>query len=313
MASDFLVMHSSGPFFSLNCNEYKKASDKYPELNNDSDIIYEERTASATLNIGGNSYFDNEAILKQFERLFQLLRFKEDYKDHDFVCLVDNARTHTAAEYTVDQFAMKPGGRCPVNTIEYVDNQNVRRIINCYDQDGESKGLLKLANELHLHVPRRCKLPELKMIVSEHPAFKNVSRSLFKLTTNHILYDFHLVFLSQVSKLEKMGAKYGVRIVFAPKFHCETNPIEGFWCHSKQFIRKNTDQTFQALVSLMPKAKQNFIEKDIHLKLFRRFWRTIKAYHDGKDYLEVLSTFFSGLCKDKILSHRKITNTNIDD
>lgn len=207
MASDFLVMHSSGPFFSLNCNEYKKACDKYPELNNDSDIIYEERTASATLNIGENSYFDNEAILKQFERLFQLLRFKEDFKDHDFVCLVDNARTHTAAEYTVDQFAMKPGGRCPVNTIEYVDNQNVRRIINCYDQDGESKGLLKLANELHLQVPRRCKLPELKMIVSEHPAFKNVSRSLFKLTTNHILYDIHLVFFVTGEQTRKNGSQ----------------------------------------------------------------------------------------------------------
>ncbi|CAF1221864.1 unnamed protein product [Rotaria sordida] len=156
MASDFLVMHSSAPFFSLNCNEFKEALEKYPDLNNDTDIIYEERTASATLNIGGNSYFNNETILKQFERLFQLLRFKEDYKDHDFVCLVDNARTHTAAEYTVDQFAMKPGGRCPVSTIEYVDNQNVRRIINCYDHDGESKGLLKLANELNLHIPRRC-------------------------------------------------------------------------------------------------------------------------------------------------------------
>ncbi|CAF1576623.1 unnamed protein product [Didymodactylos carnosus] len=173
MASDFLVMHSSASFFSLNCNEFKEALEKYPDLNNDSDIIYEERTASATLNIGGNSYFNNEIILKQIERLFQLLRFKEDYKDHDFVCLVDNARTHTAAEYTVD-----PGGRCPVSTIEYVDHQNVRRIINCYDHDGKSKGLLKLANELNLHIPRRCKLPELKMIMSEHPAFKHQTRKV---------------------------------------------------------------------------------------------------------------------------------------
>ena len=109
-----------------------------------------------------------------------------------------------------------------------------------------------------------------------------------------------------------MGVKYGIRIIFAPKFHCETNPIEGFWCHSKQFIRKNTDQTFPTLVSLMLKAKQNFIEREIHLKVFRRFWRTVKAYNDGKDYLEILTMFFSGLCKDKVLSHRKITNTNID-
>ena len=196
MASDFLVMHSSGPFFSLNSEEFKEASDKYPDLNNHSDIIYEKRTASATMNIGGNCYFDNETILKQFERLFQLLYFKVDYNNHDFVCLVDNARTHTAAEYTVDHFAMKPGGRCPVNTIEYVDNQNVRKIINCYDDDGESKGLLKLADELNLHIPQRCKLPELKMIMSEHAAFKNVGRPLFILIINHTIFNFTPNFLS---------------------------------------------------------------------------------------------------------------------
>ncbi|CAF3381807.1 unnamed protein product [Rotaria socialis] len=289
MASDFLVMHTSGPFFSLNDKEFKQALNKYPDLNNDSDITYETQTVSATLNIGGNNYFDNETILKQFERLFQLLYFKVAYKDHEFVCLVDNARTHTAAEYSVNDFAMKPGGRCPVYAIEYVDDQNIKRTIDCYDDDGESKGLLKLAEELNIHVPQNCKLVELKQIVSEHSAFKNVS------------------------KLEKLGAKYGVKIIFAPKFHCETNPIEGFWCHSKQFIRKNTDQTFQALVSLMEEAKENFTERHIHLKLFRRFWKTIKAYSEGKDYLEVLATFFSGLCKDKILTHRKITNANIDD
>ncbi|CAF4887447.1 unnamed protein product [Rotaria socialis] len=91
--------------------EFKRASNKYPDLNNDSNITYEAQTASATMDIGGNNYFDNETILKQFERLFQLLYFKVAYKDHDFVCLVDNARTHTAAEYSVNDFAMKPGGR----------------------------------------------------------------------------------------------------------------------------------------------------------------------------------------------------------
>lgn len=203
MASDFLVMHSSGPFFSLNCKEFKEASDKYPDLNNDSDIIYEKRTASATMNIGGNTYFDNETILKQFERLFQLLYFKRDYKDHDFVCLVDNARTHTAAEYTVNDFAMKPGGRCPVDTIDYVDDQNVIRIINCYDDDGESKGLLKLAQELNLHIPQSCKLPELKVIVSEHAAFKNVSRTRFEIIINKNVHSSsYLIFYRRLANLK---------------------------------------------------------------------------------------------------------------
>ncbi|CAF3339063.1 unnamed protein product [Rotaria socialis] len=79
--------------------------------------------------------------------------------------------THTAAEYSVNDFAMKPGGRCPVDAIEYVDDHNVKVTIECYDDDAESKGLLKLAEELNLHIPQNCKLFELKDIVSEHAAF----------------------------------------------------------------------------------------------------------------------------------------------
>ena len=103
-----------------------------------------------------------------------------------------------------------------------------------------------------------------------------------------------------------------MKIVFSPKYPCETNPIEGYWCHSKQYITKHIDQSFRRLITLMPEAKVNFIEKHIHLKLFRRFWRTIKAYNQGKDYLNVLTMFFSELCNDKIINHRKITNTNIE-
>ena len=82
-----------------------------------------------------------------------------------------------------------------------------------------------------------------------------------------------------------------MKIVFTPQYHCGTNPIEGYWCHSKQYVRKHTDQSFRRLITLMPTAEVNFIEKHIHLKLFRRFWRTIKAYDQGKDYLEVLTMF----------------------
>ena len=39
----------------------------------------------------------------------------------------------------------------------------------------------------------------------------------------------------------------------------------------------------------------------------------MKAYSEGNDYREVLTMFFSGLCKDDIISHRRITNTNIDE
>ncbi|CAM4847774.1 unnamed protein product [Rotaria magnacalcarata] len=148
---------------------------------------------------------------------------------------------------------MRPGTWCPVDKIEYIDENNKKQTIECYDDDGYSKGLLAIANELNVFVPSKCKLNDLKLLLSQHAAFKSVS------------------------KLEKLAAEYNIKIIFTPKHHCETNPIEGYWCHSKQYIRKHTDQNFQKLTTLMPEAKANFIQKQLHLKRFRRFWRTIKA------------------------------------
>ncbi|CAF1607609.1 unnamed protein product, partial [Rotaria magnacalcarata] len=216
----------------------------------DCDINYEKNSASAAIALGGDNYFNNQSILNQFKRLFQLLSFKKEYKSHNFLCLVDNSRTHTAAEIHLNDFGMRPGTRCPVDKIEYIDENNKKQTIECYDDDGYSKILLAIANELNVFVPSKCKLNDLKLLPSQHAAFKSVS------------------------KLEKLAAEYNIKIIFTPKYHCETNPIEGYWCHSKQYIRKHTIQSFQKLTTLMPEAKANFIQKQVHLKLFRRFWRT---------------------------------------
>ena len=178
MCSDLLVMRPSGPFFSLTDKEYSEALKKYPNLNDNCDINYEKNSASAAINVGGDNYFDNENILSQFKRLFQLLPFKEEYKNHSFVCLVDNTGTRTAAEFSVNDFGMKPGTRCPVDKIDFIDENNKKGIIECYDDDDCSKGLLVLAYELNILVPRKCKLNELKLLLPKHAAFKSVSRDL---------------------------------------------------------------------------------------------------------------------------------------
>ena len=131
-------------------------------------------------------------------------------------------------------------------------------------------------------------------------------------------YDFFLTINSilnsrifQTSKLEELGKKYNIKIIFAPKFHCELNPIEGLWCNQKQFVRARTDQTFSTMIRLIAESRTNFIEKKIYQKLFRRFWRCLYAYRSGQSYSDVLKLFFSNLCKGNVLSHRKITNTNL--
>ena len=74
---------------------------------------------------------------------------------------------------------MKPGTRCPVDKIDYIDENNKKRTIEYYDDDGCSKDLLALAYELNVFVPRKCKLNELKLLLSKHAASKSVSRDLF--------------------------------------------------------------------------------------------------------------------------------------
>ena len=151
-------------------------------------------------------YFDNETILSQFERLFQLLPFKAEYKGHDFEIIVDNARKHAAKGFSLNDFGKKIGTRCPVDSIKFLDTNGTTQQISCYFSDGKhkgkSKGLLILAKELKVDVDDKIKLDELHQVLSNHPAFRNVNR------------------------LEKLAAKYQIKIIFNPKYHCELNPIE---------------------------------------------------------------------------------------
>ncbi len=118
MSSDLLIINPSRPFFSLTHEEYAQTLKKYPDLIDHCDINYEKNSASATITIGGDNYFDNQTILSQFKRLFQLLLSKEECKGHHFVCFVDNARTHTVVEFSLNDFGIKPETRCPVDNID---------------------------------------------------------------------------------------------------------------------------------------------------------------------------------------------------
>ena len=65
------------------------------------------------------------------------------------------------------------------------------------------------------------------------------------------------------------------------------------------------------MLQLIPASRQDFTDKKIQLKLYRRFWRALQAYHSGQTYEQVLKLFYSNLCSATIQSHRKISNTNL--
>ena len=255
-------------------------------------LRYDGYSARARVNVGEQGYFDNDTILCQFERLFQLLQFKEKYQGHDIEVVVNNVRIHSARGYSINDFGKGVGTKCPVDAIEFVNHQGQLVSVSCYfencEHKGKSKRLLHLANDLQVPIHSSIKLSELRALLSKHPAFQNVT------------------------KLERLAHKYNVKVIFVPKFHCELNAIEGLWCHMKQFVRKKTDQIFSTMMRLVPESRENFVSKEVQLKLFRRFWRSLNAYQQGKSYGEVLMCLFSGHCNSNITSHRNITNSKLD-
>ncbi|CAF1384088.1 unnamed protein product [Adineta ricciae] len=292
MISDFIIQHPSGPFFSLSDTEYRKAVKKFPSLSNSDEFLnYVGNSATAGINVGIEGYFDNQTILSQFERFFQLISFKQDFKGHEIVVIVDNARTHSAREYSINEFSKGIGTNCPVDSIDYVDHTgkfiSISYRFTTGEYRGKTKGLLVLAKDLGVDVHPSIKLVDLRALLAQHPAFQNVS------------------------KLEILGRKYDIKVIFCPKYHCELNAIEGLWCHMKQYVRRKSDQTFPTMLQLIPESRENFKERKIHMKLFRRFWHSLDAYSQGKSYAEVLSLFFSQACESDIVAHRKITNSKL--
>ena len=102
MVSDFIVLFPGCPFFELSEREYEKAVRAFPILDETKDLFL-PRSATRFVELNGENYMDNEAILEQFERLFILLKFKEKYSNHDIEILVDNASTHTTKEFNISQ------------------------------------------------------------------------------------------------------------------------------------------------------------------------------------------------------------------
>ena len=103
-----------------------------------------------------------------------------------------------------------------------------------------------------------------------------------------------------------------LKSLFCPKFHCELNPIEGLWCYMKNFIRKYTDQSFEQLQELTNQSLVNFKDPGYNFKLWRRFWRLLALYKEGKTYEEVLQSLFSKNSQGTAKYHLKVTNSLLD-
>jgi len=213
-----------------------------------------------------------------------MLKFKSGLTSHKIDIIVDNARTHSAKVYDINLFNKSPGTMCPYKHLEWEEDSILKRL-DIFDSMGISKGLLNIAKELKLlpkeTLSKDIKLEKLRDLVGKHPSFECNS------------------------KFERLVESHGFKIIWCPKFHCELNPIEGFWCDLKRFVRKNNDQDFGKFYALIVEAIDHYKDTNLNLKLWKRFWDAVFMYHNGQTYQDVLTTLFGAKSSANIVSHKK--------
>ena len=179
MVSNFLVQHPSGPCLFQMWNSSMHATNILLSLYHMIWTTWNTRLLPR-INVGQDGYFDNNTVLTQFERLLALLSFKRDVKDLEIEVVVDNARTYSAREYSVNDFSKVIDIKCPMDVIEYVGNQGRLVSVPCYftrgKHHGKPKGLVELAKDLNAPIRPSMTLSEIRALLSSHPAFQNISR-----------------------------------------------------------------------------------------------------------------------------------------
>ena len=65
------------------------------------------------------------------------------------------------------------------------------------------------------------------------------------------------------------------------------------------------------MILLIEESREDFALKFVNNKLIRRFWNVIAAYIKVNSYIDILTEYFSSNYKEKVITHRKISNNKL--
>jgi hypothetical protein len=92
-------------------------------------------------------------------------------------------------------------------------------------------------------------------------------------------------FMAQRCEIEEIleAEPHQHKVLYYPKFHCELNHIEYFWCHSKRLARENCNYTIDGLRSNVPTSLASIASKTI-LGNYNSCLKKMELYRQGVAY-----------------------------
>jgi hypothetical protein len=90
-------------------------------------------------------------------------------------------------------------------------------------------------------------------------------------------------FQEQKGKLEEEIMKFNHEVIFYPKFHCELNFIEPYWCAAKYYAREHCEYSLKGLRAVLPAALDSVSSTAIN-RYYNHCARVMEAYSEGFDY-----------------------------
>lgn len=99
----------------------------------------------------------------------------------------------------------------------------------------------------------------LRTILAE----RGINTARMKADDMRTVLSYHDDFLNEKANVEHYVESRGHIALFLPKFHCELNPIEQVWGHSKRYYRAYTNFTLVKLHQILDPALES-----VHLENF---------------------------------------------
>ncbi|RPA99707.1 hypothetical protein L873DRAFT_1767021 [Choiromyces venosus 120613-1] len=249
------------------------------------------RDAMEYLEYGKNNYWMGDKMVHHTMQI-ALPIFQIAFPGCQALFAFDNASNHSC--YASDALlACKmnrgPGGSQPLMRDGFIHSKQ-RPQAMVYSQNhpnfllqGKAKGLEQVLKERGLWKKRR---PDGFPFLLECPTSNNRSGcdpNILGGCCGRVVLAAERDFLEQNGRLQEELEASGQRVIFYPKFHCELNFIERFWCSAKYYTRENCQYSLEGLRETIPQALDSVSSATIH-RYFLACMRILDAYRSGLHY-----------------------------